>query len=417
MGEVIVVNLFLLVRVFLVGGIFLMFPRITRRGLFFGVYVGEEFADGDVPRAVLRSWDRGCGIVMAAALLVGLVGTLAGSAVAGNLTGTAVLLLGLTGLYFRSYSKVKSLRRPNVARQAGRARAVLQAGNPKGETFAKITLVICLLVSLATLTYAYLSYPGMGERMPTLWSLIGGSEGTTETSYLTILYAPGWNLVIAPLFAVLALMISTAKRSLRDGPGNRSAEAQEAFRSTNVYIFSGMALLYLVLLTTLSLQVVRIGRGEASSLGAGLFGFMIVMIVLMGTGLFVLIKGLGQGGSRLERGSEEGALSGGLADNDRWVGGLFYVNPDDPSIMVESRFGVGYAMNWGSGLSGTLRRRFQWTDLDDDHFGVLPIREPGFRRDPSPYQFLRWPSLDTIPGFGVDRSNTKSQTFGDPDSF
>ena len=143
-----------------------------------------------------------------------------------------------------------------------------------------------------------------------------------------------------------------------------------------MYIFSGMALLYLVLLTTLSLQVVRIGRGEASSLGAGIFGFMIVMIVLMGGGLFFLIKKLGQGGSRLERGSEEGALTGGLADNDRWVAGVFYVNPDDPSLMVESRFGIGYAMNWGRGLSSLFASFFGGLISPDDRVGVLPLRAP-----------------------------------------
>ena len=354
MGEVIVVNLFLLVRVFLVGGIFILFPRITRKGLFFGVYVGEEFPESDLAGGVLRGWDRGCVTVMAAALLVGLAGTFAGNAVAGNLTGTVVLLLGCTVHFVRTYGKVKALGIPDDREQAGKATATIELGNPKVETFAKITLVVCLLVSLATLTYAYLSYPSMGERMPTLWSLIGGAEGTTEISYLTILYVPGWNLVIAPLFAFLALMVSTAKRSLRDGSGSQSAEAQEAFRSTNVYILGGIALLYLVLMTAFSLQVVRIGRGEASGLGAGFFGFMIVMIVLMASGLFFILKRLGQGGSRLEQGSREGRLTGGLADNSRWVLGMFYVNPDDPSLMVESRFGIGYAMNWGRGLSVTF---------------------------------------------------------------
>ncbi len=47
MSEALVVNLFLWVRVFLVGGIFIMYPRITRKGLLFGVYVGEEFSEGD----------------------------------------------------------------------------------------------------------------------------------------------------------------------------------------------------------------------------------------------------------------------------------------------------------------------------------------------------------------------------------
>jgi uncharacterized membrane protein len=191
----------------------------------------------------------------------------------------------------------------------------------------------------------------MGDEMPKLWSLIGGEEGTTRITYLTILYIPGWNLVLAPLFAVIGLMVSQAKRSVREGPGNHSAEAQEAFRTTNAYLFSGFALFILALLTTASFNVLRIGRGEAEALGGEVWALMIALILSSLGGLLVLFKRIGQGGSRLERGSDEGSLTGALADNKRWVAGLFYVNPDDPSLMVESRFGIGYAMNWGQGLS------------------------------------------------------------------
>ena len=184
MGEVIVVNLFLLVRVFLVGGIFIMFPRITRKGLFFGVYVGEEFQTVIWPEPFSELGSRLCDRD-GSGPSGGVGGTLAGNAVAGNLTGTAVLL-GLHVHFFRRMEG-EGLGVPDVREQAGKATATIELGSPKGETFAKITLAICLLVSLATLTYAYVSYPSMGERMPTLWSLIGGAEGTTEISYLTIL--------------------------------------------------------------------------------------------------------------------------------------------------------------------------------------------------------------------------------------
>jgi uncharacterized membrane protein len=149
-------------------------------------------------------------------------------------------------------------------------------------------------------------------------------------------------------------MISQAKRSIREGTGTHSAEAQEAFRSTNAYLFSGFALFILVLLTTISFNVLRIGRGEAQALGGEVWALMIALILSSLAGLMVLFKRIGQGGSRLERGADEGALTGGLADNQRWISGLFYVNPDDPSLMVESRFGIGYAMNWGQRLSAVI---------------------------------------------------------------
>jgi len=34
----------------------------------------------------------------------------------------------------------------------------------------------------------------------------------------------------------------------------------------------------------------------------------------------------------------------GLADNAHWIWGFFHVNKEDPSIMVEKRFGVGYTI-------------------------------------------------------------------------
>jgi uncharacterized membrane protein len=41
-------------------------------------------------------------------------------------------------------------------------------------------------------------------------------------------------------------------------------------------------------------------------------------------------------------------LTNGLADNTNRYWGVFYVNRNDPSIMVEKRFGIGYTMNYGN---------------------------------------------------------------------
>jgi len=165
------------------------------------------------------------------------------------------------------------------------------------------------------------------------------------------MYVPSWNLVLGQLFALLALLIASAKRSLREGPGGRSAEAQDAFRAMTAYLCSGMALFYCALLTLFSVLVIRVGLSGHQSLGIEMFwiiGPMIVFIVVMGAGVFWIIRRYGQGGALMERGFAEGALTGGLADNARWVWGAFYVNPDDPSWFLESRFGIGYSTNWGN---------------------------------------------------------------------
>lgn len=152
---------------------------------------------------------------------------------------------------------------------------------------------------------------------------------------------------MAPLFALLALIISTTKRSLREGPGSRSAEAQDAFRGMTANIFSCAALFISALLTTFSVQVVQIGRSQASSLGVEMLWIIGAMLAFGFASLVLMFRHFGQGGALMERGASDGALTGGLADNAHWVGGVIYFNRDDPSLMVENRFGWGYTMNWG----------------------------------------------------------------------
>ena len=55
----------------------------------------------------------------------------------------------------------------------------------------------------------------------------------------------------------------------------------------------------------------------------------------------------GQGGSR--RTVAAGAPPIGDRTPDAcWKWGLFYVNPADPSILIETRFGIGYTVNLGN---------------------------------------------------------------------
>jgi len=236
MGEAAVVNLFLMLRVLLVGGIFLILPHITRKGLLFGVYVGEAFADRAEARRLLGDWHRGFVILMVVSLLVGFGISLAGRPVAGNFTGTAVLLLGGLGLYIRFHSRARGLALPVTEEQAKKATAPLVGGEPKGAGLAKLALGLCLLTSLAAFVYAVASYEG-------LWS---------DRSFVAVMFAPSLNLILSPFLALLALLTAHAKRSVRGGSGGRSVEAQDAFRASIANVISWLALLICAFMTILS---------------------------------------------------------------------------------------------------------------------------------------------------------------------
>jgi uncharacterized membrane protein len=342
MREPTIMNLILTFRVLLVGGLLFILPRITRKGLLFGVYVGEECAAGEEGRRLLRRWGLGLAAVMAASLAVGFSINAAGWPVAGNLTGTGVLLLLALVLYLWTYSKARGLAPLVADQQAVRATAALGGGESKGELLAKLALVVCLIGSLATVVYAVLSYEDMPERV----------------SALSIMFVPSLSLLLTPFLAVLALLTSRAKRSVREGSGGRSAEAQDAFRATMARTIGGMALLMCAFLTLLSVRIIRLGLSEidfnqralsiVEILGVPVLCLGGVFFLFVGGNLFRIMKRYGQGGALVEGSSAGRPLAGGLADNAHWVWGLFYVDRSDPSIMVEKRFGFGYTLNYGN---------------------------------------------------------------------
>lgn len=332
MTDAVIANVALLLRVFLVGGFFLLLPRITRRGLLFGVYVGEAQCDGEPARRLLSRWYGGCKTLMVVSLAVGLGISFAGWPVAGNLTGTAVLLLGGLGLYLQAYSGARDLVPPAAERQAAVSAAPLTAGDAKGVGLARLVLGICVVMSVAAFAYALSKYEGPWSGRP----------------FIAIMYVPSMNLVVSPFVALFAMLTATAKRSLRGGTDGQSMEAQDLFRTTMTRLLSWTALLTGTFMTILSVQITRLQLAEIGSLGAEIWWFATLLLVCLLGSLIWLVRRYGQGGALLEQGTVEAPLTNGLADNTRWVWGLFYVDKDDPSVMVEKRFGLGYALNYGN---------------------------------------------------------------------
>jgi uncharacterized membrane protein len=348
MSEAAYINTFTVVRVILVSGILAVIPLITRKGLLFGAYIGEERADGEAARRLLRRWYVGCLTLMLLSLAIGLGIGAAGWPLAGNLTATAFLLLAALVLYLRSHYSARSLIPPTAAEQADMAVAPIEVGEPKGATLARIAFGICLVAGLATVAYSTAHYAEIPDSMPIHFGIKGEPDKWVDKSPAALLLVPTANLVICPFIALFALLTARAKRSIRGGSGGRSLEAQASFRGGMANLLSGVALFTCALLTFLSVQMVRVGLGHVRSLGLGIWVIVGAMLLFLLGGLIRIMMKHGQGGALAEQGSVDAPLTNGLADNAHWYLGVFYFDREDPSILVEKRFGLGYTINFGN---------------------------------------------------------------------
>jgi uncharacterized membrane protein/DNA-binding transcriptional regulator YhcF (GntR family) len=348
MTEADVMNLFTVLRGLIVGGFFFSLPLIARKGLLFGVYVGETAAVEEPARLLKRAWFRASSLLTLAAIVLGLAVGVSGRPMAGTFACVGLLFGACPVLYLRFHFRARTLASPAASRQGKVAVASLAPDEAKGEVFAKVSLGLCLAAGLAALAHAALAYDTLPARVPAWFGLSGDPAALAPRSIGSVMVPSLLSLVLAPTFALFGLLIAGAKRSLRGGAGGGSAAAQAAFRAALSRLFSGMALFTCAFTTYLSVQFIRIELHQAESIGIGILVIALPMVLFAAGSLLRLLTRYGQGGAYLEDGSPDAPLTNGIASDGHWLWGLLYFNRDDPSLMVEKRFGLGYTMNLGN---------------------------------------------------------------------
>jgi uncharacterized membrane protein len=329
------------------GAFLAVLPRITRRGLLFGVYVGEQVADSAEAQRLTRRWTWGILAWTAVALAAQWVVTALRGAPTVFPTALFVLLAGQSVEYVRSYRAARVLARSAPAR-APVAVAYVSASPARKPVLAYLALAVSLSAGLFACGYTWFHLDNLPARMPVHFNGAGLPDGYRPASFVSIWLLPLTALVFGAMIPLLAILVAQAKRAVRQGDGGVSLAAQERSRAAMSNFLAVVAFLTAALLTFLSVGSVRVAIGAARSLPPGGPVIVVVMLGVTFGGIAFLALRFGQGGSRLETTAAHAPLTNGMADNQRWVWGMFYVNRDDPSIFVEHRFGFGYTINLGN---------------------------------------------------------------------
>lgn len=332
-------------QILLAGGILLIVPLVTRRGLLFGVYVGEEVWDSDEARRITRGWYIGMGLALAVSLLAAtvLVTLMPRSPLA--MFSIFILLLGQLVCYLRAYFQAKALV---TSRPIPVAEAPLLADTPSTLILPVVALGFSLAVGLFAIAHAWSAYPELPPRVPTHFGPSGRPDAWAVKSFSSVMALPVGTLAMGVLLSATAVLAARAKRAVRQRDGGVSLEAQLRFRQATARLLSAVAILTTAMMATISYYAVRTAAGEATGMPPWMMVYLVALLgCAVGGTLYIAIR-YGQGGARWERRTATAPLTDGLADNERWILGAFYVNRDDPSIFVEKRFGIGYTINLGN---------------------------------------------------------------------
>lgn len=201
--------------------------------------------------------------------------------------------------------------------------------------------LLYVAVVLLTAAIGLALYPAMPDMIPMHADFSGNVNSYVEKSAGTVFGFPlAMEAFMALVFFGCHAMIVHSKRPTDPGAPATSALAYGMFaRAQSVF-----------LLVTGVLVSGGIGVGfMLSSAGVVTLGQMgtalMVVCALVLVGAIALSLVYGQNGARLFR-RMQGDNRLPDDDDERWKLGVFYVNPDDASVFLPKRFGIGWTLNF-----------------------------------------------------------------------
>lgn len=322
-------------------------PKMTRKEIFFGVRIPAEEAENNEIKNIYRDFVKD-------SLIFGIPSVLLFTYLTYRFLNPSVLILtpfGLIGIlffvYLKSNKKVKKLKEEKGWGKTKEQVVVIDTKfsreKSKVGTISPWWFLISIGIIILNMVVGFAVYPKLPSRIPTHWDLQGNVNGYMNKSYSTIMFMP---IIQTALLGVMFFSFKTIGWSKQE----ISAKNPEESLKANI-LFRKTWSIYLVVMVT----ILNIFFDAINFYSYGLINVsmkFITYLLLIFTGL-ILISAIwislkvGQGGSRLKlKEDKNGEASKDRDDDSYWkLGNTIYYNPDDPSIFIEKRFGVGWTVN------------------------------------------------------------------------
>lgn len=339
-GQLLALFAAFLIPILLMAVFFHYLPDITRRDIFFAVTVEPLFRDRPESRQTVRRFRTAAWIHSLIGLAVALTAIAFGNPLI-SLAGIGWQLTGVTHAFLRARRKIL----PHSISPAVRAETLLAPRSSDGIIHVLLQIGPFAVLGASAL-YLETQWDRIPARFPVHWSIDGRPNGWSARStggvYGPLLIAFG----ICVMLEILSYAIMHWTRQIRAGGPEAKSEAR--FRNLQTAILTAVQYVIALAFGSVPFLALRANPNASPAIGPLLLVIFVPVAVL-----FVILIRTGQGGANLARGGSESDILDqnrpvGDGTPDRcWRAGMFYVNGNDPAILVEKRFGIGYTLNFG----------------------------------------------------------------------
>ncbi|MCL1990887.1 MAG: DUF5808 domain-containing protein [Defluviitaleaceae bacterium] len=332
-------------------------PYLTRKNIQFGIMLPEAVGKSERVKQWKKQyfiWTVLISILATIPLLVGLIMDKTEDelihylAMIGAVLVMMVVILNVT-LYFKFYRKAKKLKEQDSASNQRKAEARVMVSTKfrtekmaiSNGIFAAMGMFIIVATGLAPIVLSR----QIGAYVPKHWHAGDATEFVSATVG-TFVIAPLIQLLVLGILMFTNYTFMVTKQLISPKNAVRSLEQNRRYRlaMSKSIVSIGIGLLLVLAMP----QFMMIFNVQSSPLYMAIgLGYMLFTMVIT---FYTAIK-YGQGGERYTPPVHQAGLkpkAGEMLDDDAyWKWGMIYVNPQDPAIFVEKRFGIGTTINFG----------------------------------------------------------------------
>lgn len=323
-------------------------PFFVKKTEVFGIYVPLEYSQQEILQKLKKSYAVRVlfgGVAIAVFYAIGFSAADISEETAA-LWGVGLqlaLIVFSMVLYLVNHMKVKKEKQKQGWTKGKKEKVVvdLQFRNDL-EMVSGAAFILPVIITFGLIMYTLSHYGSLPAQIPVHWGPDGPDRFTEKTIFTSISLMLVL-LVMQILFFALNWARKTSGAKIRASQKLQSRERELASRKYGSWLLFISAVASTLLMGSLQLSIIHAGLGTALWYMALVIGFLIV--VLGGTA-FYTFKVVKTASLAEKNPADPDVID---ADNDEhWKAGIFYVNKEDPSVMVEKRFGIGWTINFGN---------------------------------------------------------------------
>jgi uncharacterized membrane protein len=201
---------------------------------------------------------------------------------------------------------------------------------------AVIVLAVATAVNVAL-------YPTLPDPVPVHFNIAGEPDGRGAKSVWSVFGVLIIGAAVVVLLTVLSVFAARySARTQSDDNAEQATLRTQVQRSMLTSLLSELSFVIALGISGIELAQ-RLLPGVRSATAAGAIGLVVLVMVVIISSVTRARVQLRPANVRDGRSPRPDAVD----DDLHWKGGLFYVNRDDPSLVVPRRFGLGWTLNLG----------------------------------------------------------------------